>query len=404
MEVHFMKSTIKKTEKTQTKTKLTQAQAVKKLLGIFEEKQILTEKDLDDVFSQADLDEKGYIEALADLKEKGAVIDEDSAQERYLDDIEEADEAGQEDGEEEPEAEGEEAEKPEKPLKKVDFKAKDNNSGTSTLDMYFSDIGKYPLLNREQEIELSKRIKQGDEEAKEELIDSNLRLVASIASKYKHKDSSLAYDDLIGYGNIGLIRAAERFDYTKGCRFSTFASYWIRQAITRSMPLNGRTIKIPVYVAGELTKIKAAEAKLTVSLARTPTSEEIAKYLGSSYSASKVDEMLSYDQTVSSLDQPAGNSDDDTPIGNFVPDESNEADEGKYDEDIAYAMSKLTDRERKMVAYHFGLGDEAPHSLEETGKLADVTRERARQIIAEALKKMEKTLTTPADGEEEEKK
>jgi RNA polymerase primary sigma factor len=360
-------------EKTAKEEKrLTLGEAEKKLDEIYEKEGIISEEGLQKVLSQSDLDENGFFEVINHLHQEGEDLDESSPEEKYFEDLEQTEDTYQ-------------------PSKfETQFEA--SKEEESSLNMYFAEIGKYPLLTKEQEVELSKKIQKGDEDAKDELINSNLRLVASIASKYRRMDSSLSYQDLISYGNSGLITAASKFDYKKGCRFSTYASFWIRQAITRSIALYGHQIKIPVYIAGEIQKIRAARTKLTNSLNREPTSEDIAKDVGNGMTAGKVEEILSYDNNVVSLDKPTGN-DEEGKLEDMFSDQSQQVDFASYpDEDINYALSTLNERERKLVEYRFGLGDQSPHTLEEAGVLEGVTRERARQIIASALKKMKAAL------------
>lgn len=360
-ETEALKSSLNKAPAKRTDVKQTEA----KVLELEKTKGSLEESDIENVIEEGNFNDDDLMEILDFLADKGIIIANQD----------------KEDSMEDQEA---------VPIKPA---AVQNDKGTEdALNMYFSDISKYKLLNREEEVELSKRIIQGDEEAKDLLINSNLRLVASIAKKYRRKDSTLSYGDLISYGNSGLIKAAEKFDYRRGCRFSTYANFWIRQSITRALSMYGRPIKLPVYLSDVLSKIKAVVSDLTNSLGRAPDSNEIAKVMGEGYSAKKVDQILSYDVNFISLDKPTGN-DDSGKLEDIIPDTNTSADFNTYsNEDVNYILSSLSDRERRLIILRYGLGAERPHTLEEVGKSEGVTRERARQIIVTALKKMRVTL------------
>lgn len=357
----------------------------KTLAKMAKEKGRLSENDIAEVFRKADFGEEDFIYCLSYLKKHGIAFDEEAYQQTYLGDIEDDEE------------EETEETKPINPGR--DFSSYE--SSLSSLGLYFKDISVYPLLSKEQEINLAERIAKGDEEAKEELINSNLRLVASIAAKFNGKSGSLSYQDLISYGNQGLINAAGKFDPKKGCRFSTYASFWIKQAIRRSIPTYGRSIKVPVYIGSALWKIKSAKQALTQELGRDPTTEEISAKLGKDFTKDKVEELLSYDVPIVSLDTPMGE-DEKTTLEEMLSDASVDASSlsGYKSEDIAQALNILDPREREMVIYRFGFLEEAPHTLEEVGAKENITRERARQIINVALRKMkEKLLSNPDEDD-----
>ncbi|MGB9779667.1 RNA polymerase sigma factor RpoD [Caldanaerobacter sp.] len=254
--------------------------------------------------------------------------------------------------------------------------------------MYLKEIGKIPLLTPEEEIELAKRIEQGDEEAKKRLIEANLRLVVSIAKRYVGR--GMLFLDLIQEGNLGLLKAVEKFDYRKGYKFSTYATWWIRQAITRAIADQARTIRIPVHMVETINKLIRVQRQLLQELGREPTPEELAKEMG--MPEEKVREILKIAQEPVSLETPIGE-EEDSHLGDFIPDEDAPAPA----EAAAYTMLKeqlmdvldtLTPREEKVLRLRFGLDDGRARTLEEVGKEFNVTRERIRQIEAKALRKL----------------
>ena len=254
--------------------------------------------------------------------------------------------------------------------------------------MYFKEIGKVPLLSAEEERELAIRIEQGDEEAKQKLIESNLRLVVSIARRYLNR--GLSFLDLIQEGNLGLIKAVEKFDYTKGYKFSTYATWWIRQAITRSIADQARTIRIPVHMVETINKLIRVSRQLLQEYGREPTSEEIAKEMG--ISVEKVREIKKISQDPVSLETPIGE-EEDSHLGDFIPDEDipSPVDAAAYSmlqKQLREVLDTLSDREKKVLILRFGLDDGRPRTLEEVGKEFNVTRERIRQIEAKALRKL----------------
>ena len=254
--------------------------------------------------------------------------------------------------------------------------------------MYLREIGKIPLLSYDKELELAKRILEGDEEAKQELAEANLRLVVSIAKKYVGR--GMLFLDLIQEGNMGLIKAVEKFDYTKGFKFSTYATWWIKQAITRAIADQARTIRIPVHMVETINKLIRTSRHLLQQLGREPTPEEIAKEMD--MSVEKVMEIQKIAQDPVSLETPIGE-EDDSHLGDFIQDEDSPAphDAASYTllrEQLEEVMNTLTPREAKVLKLRFGLEDGKARTLEEVGKEFDVTRERIRQIEAKALRKL----------------
>ena len=254
--------------------------------------------------------------------------------------------------------------------------------------MYLREIGKIPLLSYDKELELAKRILEGDEEAKKELAEANLRLVVSIAKKYVGR--GMLFLDLIQEGNMGLIKAVEKFDYTKGFKFSTYATWWIRQAITRAIADQARTIRIPVHMVETINRLIRTSRHLLQQFGREPTIEEIAQEMD--MSVDKVMEIQKIAQDPVSLETPIGE-EDDSHLGDFIQDEDSPApqDAASYTllrEQLNEVMKTLTPREAKVLRLRFGLDDGKARTLEEVGKEFDVTRERIRQIEAKALRKL----------------
>ena len=254
--------------------------------------------------------------------------------------------------------------------------------------MYLKEIGKVSLLTADEERELAIRMEQGDEEAKKKLCESNLRLVVSIAKRYLNR--GLSFLDLIQEGNLGLIKAVDKFDYTKGYKFSTYATWWIRQAITRSIADQARTIRIPVHMVETINKLILISRQLLQEYDREPTSEEIAKEMG--ITVEKVREIKKISQDPVSLETPIGE-EEDSHLGDFIPDDDVPApvDAAAYSmlkEQLMEVLDTLSDREKKVLMLRFGLEDGRPRTLEEVGKEFNVTRERIRQIEAKALRKL----------------
>ncbi len=254
--------------------------------------------------------------------------------------------------------------------------------------MYLKEIGRVPLLTPEEEQDLARRMAEGDESAKQHLIEANLRLVVSNAKKYVGK--GMFFLDLIQEGNLGLIKAVDKFDYQRGHKFSTYATWWIRQAITRAIADQARTIRIPVHMVETIHKVSRVTRQLLQENGREPTAEEIAKALN--MSAEKVREIMKVAQDPVSLETPIGE-EEDSHLGDFIPDEDSPApaeaaSQAMLREQIIEVLRTLTPREEQVLTLRFGLEDGRPRTLEEVGKVFNITRERIRQIEAKALRKL----------------
>ncbi len=259
-----------------------------------------------------------------------------------------------------------------------------------SVKIYLKEIGKVRLLNAQEEIEIAKRIAAGDEDAKQELINANLRLVISIAKRYAGR--GMPFLDLIQEGNMGLIKAVEKFDYTKGFKFSTYATWWIRQAITRAIADQARTIRIPVHMVETINKITKAQRALVQELGREPTTEEISEKLGGALSPERIMEIQCINQEPVSLETPIGE-EDDSHLGDFIEDKevvspSEYTTKSLLKDELYDVLRELTDREARVLELRYGLLDNHPRTLEEVGKEFGVTRERIRQIEAKAIKKL----------------
>lgn len=254
--------------------------------------------------------------------------------------------------------------------------------------MYLKEIGRIPLLSSEEEIELAKRMEMGDEEAKKKLSEANLRLTVSIAKRYSGR--GMQFLDLIQEGNLGLIKAVEKFDYRKGYKFSTYATWWIRQSITRAIADQARTIRIPVHMVETMNRVNRTSRRLLQEYGREPTPEEIAVTMN--LPVERILEVSKISQEPVSLETPIGE-EEDSHLGDFIQDEhvpvpSEEAAHTLLREQLEEVMDTLSDREQKVLALRFGLEDGKPHTLEEVGRDFQVTRERIRQIEAKALRKL----------------
>ena len=273
-------------------------------------------------------------------------------------------------------------------MENIDLSVPEGVSIEDPVRMYLKEIGKVPLLSAEEEIDLARRMENGDEAAKKRLAEANLRLVVSIAKRYVGR--GMLFLDLIQEGNLGLIKAVEKFDYTKGYKFSTYATWWIRQAITRAIADKARTIRIPVHMVETINKLIRVSRQLLQELGREPTPEEIAEEM--SMPVERVREILKISQEPVSLETPIGE-EEDSHLGDFIQDDNVPvpADAAAFTllkEQLVEVLSTLTEREQKVLRLRFGLDDGRARTLEEVGKVFNVTRERIRQIEAKALRKL----------------
>ena len=276
--------------------------------------------------------------------------------------------------------------------KEADISVEGNSNILVDLDdsmkMYLKEIGKIPLLSRQEELDIAKRVCEGDEVAKKILVESNLRLVVSIARKYARKEMAML--DLIQEGTLGLIRAAEKFDYTKGFKFSTYATYWIKQRITRAIADQSRTIRVPVHMVEKINKVSSISSQLAKELGREPKPEEIAKRMDISVEA--VVKIISISQKPQSIESTI-RQEDDTELEQVIPDKEAHSPEeivtmSLLKDQIEDILDTLSEREKGIIKLRFGLGDGEKKTLEEVGRAFNVTRERARQIEKKALRKL----------------
>lgn len=314
-----------------------------------------------------------------------------------VEEVEEAEEELADDDEkdsEEEETESEDTEEEERAAEEHRKKPADS------VKAYLQDIGKIPLLTAEQEVTLAKKIQRGDMAAKEMMINSNLRLVVSMARDYANR--GLSFQDLIQEGNIGLMRAVEKFDPDKGFRFSTYATWWIRQSMVRAIADQSRDIRIPVHMTEQINRVNRAQRQLNQELNRDPTAQEIAKRLGEGMTAEKVREIQQIAMDTVSLETPTGD-DDNSSLGDFIQDENavnpmDFANNTVIKEQINKMLKELPEREEKIVRMRFGLdGTNQPKTLEEVGRQCNVTRERIRQIESKALRRLHHSISTKTD-------
>ena len=351
-----------------------------KLVGLLElakkKKNVLEYQEISDYFKDQPLDAE-QMDKIFDFLEASGVdvlrITENSADDLMLDDDMDIDGL---DDEEEVE------------LDKIDLSVPEGVSIEDPVRMYLKEIGKVPLLSAEEEIELAKKMEQGDENAKKRLAEANLRLVVSIAKRYVGR--GMLFLDLIQEGNLGLIKAVEKFDYRKGYKFSTYATWWIRQAITRAIADQARTIRIPVHMVETINKLIRVSRQLLQELGREPTPEEIAEEMN--MPVDRVREILKISQEPVSLETPIGE-EEDSHLGDFIQDDNVPvpADAAAFTllkEQLVEVLGTLTEREQKVLRLRFGLDDGRARTLEEVGKEFNVTRERIRQIEAKALRKL----------------
>ena len=356
---------------------ITQAKFEEKLKALLamakKKKNILEYQEINDFFSDMQLEEEQFEKILEILEQNNVDIL------RITDD---------DDDELIEDEEIELTEEDEVDVETIDLSVPDGISIEDPVRMYLKEIGKVPLLSAEEEIELAKKMEMGDEEAKKKLAEANLRLVVSIAKRYVGR--GMLFLDLIQEGNLGLIKAVEKFDYRKGYKFSTYATWWIRQAITRAIADQARTIRIPVHMVETINKLIRVSRQLLQELGREPLPEEIAEEMN--MPVERVREILKISQEPVSLETPIGE-EEDSHLGDFIQDDNVPvpADAAAFTllkEQLVEVLSTLTDREQKVLRLRFGLDDGRARTLEEVGKEFNVTRERIRQIEAKALRKL----------------
>lgn len=344
---------------------------LKNLLAIAKKKKnVLEYQEINDYFVDMHLEEEQFDEILETLEKNNVDVlriteDDDIPEEEIL-----------------------LAEEEEVDVENLDLTIPDGISIEDPVRMYLKEIGKVPLLSAEEEIELARKMEMGDEEAKKRLAEANLRLVVSIAKRYVGR--GMLFLDLIQEGNLGLIKAVEKFDYRKGYKFSTYATWWIRQAITRAIADQARTIRIPVHMVETINKLIRVSRQLLQELGREPAPEEIAEEMG--MPVDRVREILKISQEPVSLETPIGE-EEDSHLGDFIQDDNVPvpADAAAFTllkEQLVEVLSTLTDREQKVLRLRFGLDDGRARTLEEVGREFSVTRERIRQIEAKALRKL----------------
>ena len=344
---------------------------LRELLALAKKKKNMLEyQEISDFFSDMQLDAEQF-EKILDFLEANNIdvlrITDDDVDDEMLLDVDEEDEIE---------------------VEKIDLSVPDGVSIEDPVRMYLKEIGKVPLLSAEEEIELAKRMELGDQEAKKRLAEANLRLVVSIAKRYVGR--GMLFLDLIQEGNLGLIKAVEKFDYRKGYKFSTYATWWIRQAITRAIADQARTIRIPVHMVETINKLIRVSRQLLQELGREPTPEEIAAEMN--MPVERVREILKISQEPVSLETPIGE-EEDSHLGDFIQDDNVPvpADAAAFTllkEQLEEVLGTLTEREQKVLTLRFGLEDGRARTLEEVGKEFNVTRERIRQIEAKALRKL----------------
>ena len=338
-------------------------------------KSILEIQEINDFFSDMELDSEQMEKIFEYLEANNIDVLRIESQTEMVDDDIDVDEATL-------------SEEDDVDMEKLDLTVPDGISIEDPVRMYLKEIGKVPLLTAEEEVELAKRMAEGDEEAKKRLAEANLRLVVSIAKRYVGR--GMLFLDLIQEGNLGLIKAVEKFDYSKGFKFSTYATWWIRQAITRAIADQARTIRIPVHMVETINKLIRVSRQLLQELGREPTPEEIAKEMD--MPVERVRDILKISQEPVSLETPIGE-EEDSHLGDFIQDDNvpvpaEAAAQTLLKEQLDEVLDTLTEREQKVLRLRFGMNDGRARTLEEVGKEFDVTRERIRQIEAKALRKL----------------
>ena len=364
---------------------------------------IIDQSDIYDALSQFDLDDDTVVDLMNYFKEKGIEVisdDEDSDDEDFedfdeskmnLDEEPDDDFFAEDDGETEEDID-------------IDYLGSEVRINDS-VKMYLKEIGKYDLLKAEDEPILAKKIIEGDEEAKQTLINANLRLVVNIAKHYVGR--GMLFLDLIQEGNLGLMKAVDKFDYTKGYKFSTYATWWIRQAITRAIADQARTIRIPVHMVETINKMTRIQRQLIQDFGREPTAEEISEAMNGELSAKRIREIQRIAMEPVSLETPIGE-EDDSHLGDFIEDKESESPvdfttRQLLKEELYAILKDLSDREERVIRLRYGLDDNRPRTLEEVGREFGVTRERIRQIEAKAIKKLRHPTRSKRLGDYKEK-
>ena len=364
---------------------------------------ILDQSDIYDALSQFELDDDTVMDLMNYFKEKGIEVISD--EEDSDDDFEDFDESKM-NLDEEPDDDdffAEEGEETEEDID-IDYLGSEVRINDS-VKMYLKEIGKYDLLKAEDEPILAKKILDGDEEAKQTLINANLRLVVNIAKHYVGR--GMLFLDLIQEGNLGLMKAVDKFDYTKGYKFSTYATWWIRQAITRAIADQARTIRIPVHMVETINKMTRIQRQLIQDFGREPTAEEISDAMNGELSAKRIREIQRIAMEPVSLETPIGE-EDDSHLGDFIEDKESESPvdfttRQLLKEELYSILKDLSDREERVIRLRYGLDDNRPRTLEEVGREFGVTRERIRQIEAKAIKKLRHPTRSKRLGDYKEK-
>ena len=363
---------------------------------------IIDQSDIYDALNQFDLDDDTILDLINFFKENGIEVISD--EEDNDEDFEEFDESKMS-LDEEPDDDffAEEAEEAEEDID-IDYLGSEVRINDS-VKMYLKEIGKYDLLKAEDEPILAKKILEGDEEAKQTLINANLRLVVNIAKHYVGR--GMLFLDLIQEGNLGLMKAVDKFDYTKGYKFSTYATWWIRQAITRAIADQARTIRIPVHMVETINKMTRIQRQLIQDFGREPTAEEISDAMNGELSAKRIREIQRIAMEPVSLETPIGE-EDDSHLGDFIEDKESESPvdfttRQLLKEELYAILKDLSDREERVIRLRYGLDDNRPRTLEEVGREFGVTRERIRQIEAKAIKKLRHPTRSKRLGDYKEK-
>jgi RNA polymerase primary sigma factor len=356
--------------KSSEKIKKEKIESIKKLINKGKKNGMLTYKEIMDALEEIDLDVEQIDDIYLRLEDMGIDIVGEKEDDMLL------------------ETDDEVHDEEETDIKEEDLSVPKGINVDDPVRMYLKEIGKIPLLTADEEIELAQRMEAGDEEAKRKLAEANLRLVVSIAKRYVGR--GMLFLDLIQEGNLGLMKAVEKFDYEKGFKFSTYATWWIRQAITRAIADQARTIRIPVHMVETINKLVRVQRQLVQELGRDPTPEEIGQEMN--MEVEKVREIMKIAQEPVSLETPIGE-EEDSHLGDFIEDDNAlaPADAATYimlREQLIDVLDTLTPREQKVLRLRFGLDDGRARTLEEVGKEFDVTRERIRQIEAKALRKL----------------